>query len=272
LESHGITSVSRKNQLANYAFLEWPTRAKPSHESPVEYFPKLWDAHIPEGQRDRVRFLHALPEGWEQLEYDEFLERRRKHIALVIRTAFDKLRTGTAAVPGTSAAAAWTGPSVQDLLAGEESAEVEFKQTGVGHHTQSAKPKFPSDAVVKSVAAFLNSSAGGTLGIGISDDKKVVGLDADFGQSGMDIDKYVNAITSGLISTCGAGPVTLHTRARAEQVDGRWVLLVDVTPSSKPVYAQTSKNDEVFFVRANNTTRQLGIAEAHEYITTRWPS
>jgi hypothetical protein len=126
--------------------------------------------------------------------------------------------------------------------------------------------------VIKSVAAFLNSSSGGTLGIGISDDKQVVGLRADFQLSGMDIDKYVNAITSGLISACGAGPLTLHTRARQEHVDGQWVVLVDITPSSRPVYARTSKGDEVFFVRANNTTRQLGIAEAHEYITTRWPS
>jgi len=60
LESQGITSVSRKNQLAPYAFLEWPTRTKPNQESPVEYFPKLWDAYVPEEQRDRVRFLHAL--------------------------------------------------------------------------------------------------------------------------------------------------------------------------------------------------------------------
>jgi hypothetical protein len=272
LESKGITSVSRKNQLANYAFLEWPTRSKPNLESPVDYFPKLWETYVPEDQRDRVRFLHALPEGWEQLDYDEFLERRRKHIALVIRTAFDKLRTGTAAVPGTSGRSSWTGPSVQELLAGEESAEVEFKQTGVGHRAQSGKPQFPSDAVIKSAAAFLNSSSGGTLGIGISDDKQVVGLQADFQLSDMDIDKYVNAITSGLITACGAGPITLHTRARPEQVDGQWVVLVDVTPSSKPVYARTSKGNEVFFVRANNTTRQLGIAEAHEYITTRWPS
>jgi len=272
LESLGIKSVSRRNQLANYVFVEWPTGGKPAHEAPAEYFPKLWEAHVPADQRDRVRFLHALPEGWEQLEYEEFLERRRKHIALVIRTAFDKLRTGAAAVPGATGGSAWAGPSVAELLAGEESSELEFKQTGVGHRPQSGKPQFPSDAVVKSVAAFLNSGTGGTLGIGISDDKQVVGLDDDFRLCGMDIDKYVNAITSGLISACGAGPVTLHTRARPEQVDGRWVVLVDVTPSSKPVYTRTSRGDEAFFVRANNTTRQLGIGEAHEYISTRWPS
>jgi hypothetical protein len=163
-------------------------------------------------------------------------------------------------VPGVSGTSGWHGPSVEDLLAGEESFEVEFKQTGVGQRAQSGKPQFPSDAVIKSVAAFLNSSSGGVLGIGISDDKKILGLEADFQLCGMDVDKYLNAVTSGLISACGAGPVTLHTKARPEKLDGHWIVLVDVSPSSKPVYTRTSKSDEVFFVRANNTTRQLGIA------------
>jgi hypothetical protein len=270
LESKGIHGVGRQNQLANFAILQWPSGSKPSAESPLDYFPKLWEEHVPDGQRDKARFVHALPEGWEQLEYDEFLDRRRKQIAKVIRTAFDKLRTGTAAVPGGSSRLSWSGPTVAELIAGEESFEVEFKQTGVGPHPQTGKPHFPSDNIVKTVAAFLNSSTGGTLAIGISDSKGIVGLDADFQAKGMDIDKYLNAVTQGLINACGAGPVTLHTRARAEQVAGRWIVLIDVSPSSKPVFARTGKQDEVFFVRANNTTRQLGISEAHEYISTRW--
>ncbi|MDQ0379990.1 GmrSD restriction endonuclease domain-containing protein [Amycolatopsis thermophila] len=269
LESTGIHGVSRLNQLANYAILEWPAGKKPSTESPLDYFPKLWESYVPEEQQDKTRFLHGLPEGWEQLEYEEFLDRRRKHLALVIKTAFEKLRTGTAAVPG-SGERAWTGHTVQELLSQEESFEVEFKQTGIGQRADSGKAKFPSDAVIKTVAAFLNSGTGGTLAIGITDDKRILGLASDFDASGMDVDKYLNAVTSGLVSACGAGPVTLHTRARAEKAEGEWVVVIDVSPSSKPVFARVTKNDEAFFVRANNTTRQLGISEAHEYIGTRW--
>lgn len=270
LESIDISGVSRLNQLANYALLEWPAKSKPSSESPMDYFPILWERYVPQEKRERTRFLHALPEGWEQLSYDDFLEKRRKLIALVIKTAFDKLRNGTVAVPGSGSENSWRGPTVAELIAGEESAEVEFKQTGVGRRVPSDKPQFPSEAVVKSVAAFLNSSTGGTLGIGIADDKQVVGLANDLATWKMDIDKYLNAVTSGLVSACGTSPITLHTRARAEQVDGKWVVLIDVNPSTKPVYARTSRNEEVFYVRANNTTRQLSIAEAHDYINTRW--
>jgi hypothetical protein len=126
LESVDIRETRRQNQLANYAILEWPAGRKVGAESPLDYFAKLWASYVPEDQHDRTRFLHALPEGWEQLDYDEFLDRRRKLIALVIRTTFDKLRTGTAAVPGQSGRPTWSGPTIAELIAGEESFEVEY--------------------------------------------------------------------------------------------------------------------------------------------------
>ena len=36
-------------------------------------------------------YWHALPKGWEEMEYSEFLEARRKGIAKVIRDGFLKL-------------------------------------------------------------------------------------------------------------------------------------------------------------------------------------
>lgn len=36
-------------------------------------------------------YWHALPEGWEEMTYRDFLEARRKAIALVIRDGFSIL-------------------------------------------------------------------------------------------------------------------------------------------------------------------------------------
>lgn len=36
-------------------------------------------------------YWHALPTGWEQLDYDEFLEKRRKRIARVVHEGFQQL-------------------------------------------------------------------------------------------------------------------------------------------------------------------------------------
>lgn len=41
---------------------------------------------------------------------------------------------------------------------------------------------------------------------------------------------------------------------------------VDVAASPTPVWAKTSKADQVFFVRMNNSTRQLPADEAVAYV------
>ena len=39
-----------------------------------------------------MHYWHALPDSWETLPYDEFLQQRRKLIALVIRDAYERIR------------------------------------------------------------------------------------------------------------------------------------------------------------------------------------
>lgn len=38
-----------------------------------------------------MRYWHALPEGWDRLDYQAFLALRRKGIARVIRDGFSRL-------------------------------------------------------------------------------------------------------------------------------------------------------------------------------------
>ena len=45
----------------------------------------------------RQAYWHALPVGWEQLDYPTFLERRRDLIARVIRDGFGRLWADKAA-------------------------------------------------------------------------------------------------------------------------------------------------------------------------------
>ena len=89
----GIDRTVQRNQIANYAFVEWPDNAKIGDSPPSEYFPPLFEELTPQQQK-KARFWHALPEGWEQMDYRDFLEQRRVLIAVVVRAAFGKLRTG----------------------------------------------------------------------------------------------------------------------------------------------------------------------------------
>ena len=52
----------------------------------AEYFPN-YASKVSE----EMRFWHALPEGWEHMQDEDFLKARRKAIARVIQYAFEKL-------------------------------------------------------------------------------------------------------------------------------------------------------------------------------------
>ncbi len=63
-------------------------------------------------------------------------------------------------------------------------------------------------------------------------------------------------------------PVT-RTRARILVREGKEICRVDAAPSPDAVWAKTSKEDRVFFVRMNNSTRPLPEAEFELYWSSR---
>ncbi len=90
LRTLGLTSTRDTNQIANYALMEWSDNINISDKSPSEYFPQ-YAARFAQRELDEMMYWHALPQGWEEMEYLEFLEARRKQIARVIRDGFFKL-------------------------------------------------------------------------------------------------------------------------------------------------------------------------------------
>ena len=58
------------------------------------------------------------------------------------------------------------------------------------------------------------------------------------------------------------GHAVIRTRARIAVHDGREICRLDVARSSQPVWSKTSRQDRVFFVRMNNSTRALPEAGA----------
>lgn len=78
------------NQVANYAFIEWPDNMAILDVSPKEYFPKQV-AGKEEGEIKAMEAEHGLPYGWENMEYEEFLTARRRNMAQIIKKGFEKL-------------------------------------------------------------------------------------------------------------------------------------------------------------------------------------
>lgn len=90
LEASGETDLKVINQVANFALLEWPENLDISDDAPSVHVPKIRSRFSPEEWR-RMHELHALPEGWESLEYASFLAARRRLMAAIIRRGFESL-------------------------------------------------------------------------------------------------------------------------------------------------------------------------------------
>ena len=90
LEGQGITDGQRVNNIANRAYVEWADNIDISDQPPGEYFP-TYAARFGDEELKQMRYWHALPEGWHQMDYDRFLEERRQRIAQVTRDGYEKL-------------------------------------------------------------------------------------------------------------------------------------------------------------------------------------
>ena len=149
-----------------------------------------------------------------------------------------------------------TPMSVEDLLKQEESDTVEFKSSVYYSYNSGVPEKIIKDSFLKTIAGFLNTR-GGTLGVGIADNGDLLGIHPDLQKKYMDIDHYVNSLTSLIKHSLGS---LATTRVNVQ------IAIVHVLPSPEPIYAHVSKGNQIFYVRMNNSTRQIEGRDLVEYI------
>lgn len=88
----GLTVTRKINQVANYALVEWSDNITISNKSPAEYWPQeVAEKNIDDKRRQKQEKWHALPDGWIQMRYDEFLSSRRALMAQVTHDGFKRL-------------------------------------------------------------------------------------------------------------------------------------------------------------------------------------
>ena len=159
--------------------------------------------------------------------------------------------------------------TVEELLENDEDDAVEFKSTARWDLRENAPSKLIEDAVVKTVADFLNAD-GGTLLIGVGPDREVQGLDVDYQRvKPPNGDGFVNWLTTHLINALDHTAAS-HVRARIVEHDGVETCRVDVGRSPRPLLANTSAKEGAFFVRLNNSTRPLTVDEQPTYVSEHW--
>lgn len=162
-------------------------------------------------------------------------------------------------------------PSVEDLMAGGESQWVEFKSTARWHLYKGDKDPAIEREIVKAVAGFMNAR-GGTLLIGVNDEREPVGLENDYKVTGKrnrdPRDSFENWLTDLFDEAIGK-PAMANMSVTFEEVDGHDVCRIDVDSSRTPVYAKFKQSKD-FFVRSNNSTRSFDVEEAMDYIASHY--
>ena len=262
LASRGITVTSQVNAIANMAFLDWADNVSIRSKGPLDYWPLMTATMDPQRLKRQCHW-HALPVGWETLEYPVFLERRRVLIADIVKEGFNHLWGEGGTRPNTS---------VMDLIAFGESQSVEFKSTARWNLHARQPDKKMEHLVAKTVCGFLNAE-GGTLFIGVGDDGSVLGLADDMrtlgSKSGRDeYELFLRQNLDNALSIQTAGVVNIAF----EPVADREVCAVSVAASGKPVFAKPpgAGVSTEFWVRVGNGTKQFHGDDMVQYQADHW--
>lgn len=162
-----------------------------------------------------------------------------------------------------------TKVSILDMILEGEHSRLELKQTFRWDVKQKITSKMLEKAVMKTVAAFLNSD-GGDLIVGVTDGGSVYGLADDFNTLvRKDRDGFENHFNQIMKSMIGA-EFRQYVEISFEKIEEKDVCLVHVSPSPKPVYLRSNGDDEEFFIRTGNTTSPLKVSEVSSYIGSHW--
>lgn len=260
-ESHNHIHRKIVNDIANRAFLTADTNRELSNKPPIEYFP-----HVEENYKGALskQFIPMNPEFWIVENYEAFLELRRKMIADEINSYMNSLLIDQ--VDSNEEIEL----SIVKLISLGEGATIEFKSSYAWDVREDKENKGLKRAVIKSIAAFLNSE-GGTLLIGVEDDGAIFGLEKDFNLMGKKLtdlqkqDKFELKLMQDISNQIGP-EFSRFIRVRFENIEDRYVCAVDVSKSAEPAFAYLTD----FYVRVGTMTKSLRIDEATRYIRMNW--
>jgi len=248
-------------ELTNRAILTQVANRTKSNTSAFDYLSSVRE------QFPQALELQCIPTNeklWAIENYEEFLRVRRQILA-------DHLNDFLESITTTEESAAPV--TIADLIKEGESEELEFKSTLRWDIEHGCVNKALEEVVLKSIAAFTNTT-GGQLLIGVSDDGTVVGLEYDYlSHEGWNRDKFQLHLQQLIDRQFGTAFLTTKVDIEFHEIDGKDVCHVDVLPSPEPVVLRTKdKNGQVverMYVRVGNMSRELAVSEIGAYLAGR---
>jgi len=253
----GITSQRDRNQIANYAYIEYMDNINISNQAPEEYIQK-YNIRFNQETIRKMYHWHALPENWQFMDYFQFLEKRRELMSRVIHEGYKKL------VSNDLVSADQELISLEEIINNGETHQVEFKATlRTNLHTNSKDPRMEY-AVLRTIVGFLNTN-GGILTIGLYDDGMPVGIDIDGFENEDKMALHLVNIIKSRLSSLAMQYVHIHFDDYRENR----VMVVECTRAVKPIFLKDG-NEQKFFIRTGPSTSELKAGDIVEYSNIRF--
>ena len=247
------------NEITNMALLTQLANRQKSDQSAKSYL-KAVKEKFP-----NALSLQFIPENeglWDIDNYEEFLKTRRKLLADEINLYLENI---TDTLPPSLSF------SLNDIINNGETQEVEFKQTFCWDVYQDKKSDDRELDILKCIAAFANSKDGGTLFIGVSDEKEILGLNLDYKYL-KNKDKFEVYLSGKIISNFGEVFQTTKTSILFEEIEGKEICLIEVKPVLNEIDLLFLKrnNEQILYVRSGNSSRIIPSQELINFVRERF--
>ena len=158
--------------------------------------------------------------------------------------------------------------NIKDLLAKGENDEVEFKSSLRFDYVENKINKELEYVMSKTISAFLNTK-GGTILIGINDQKEVLGLKPDYETlKKKNADGFLVYFTQ-VINTYLGKEAHRSLSLSIVTFEDKEICLVQALPAKKPTYVNHDGYQE-FFIRTVSSVQPMDVRDAHNYIVNHW--
>jgi hypothetical protein len=149
---------------------------------------------------------------------------------------------------------------VRSIVREGETKYIEFKETLSLDVKKQTKEKYIEEEALKTVVAFLNTD-GGRLLLGVSDNRIILGLNAEVDKFHKNFDKFL-LHWKNLVKKSIGEEFYPFIESKLIKVDDKYVLLVECEPSPNPCYLDAKD----FYVRTTPATDRLEGPKLVEYV------
>jgi hypothetical protein len=232
-------------------------------------FTKLAETYLEDVERQHPKALklQTIPRDrslWKLENFENFLRERRRMLAEELNQFLEKIT----ATEETS-----VETPIETLVDEGENSGIEFKASLRWNHEEGKVDKKLEQVVAKTIAAFSNSE-GGTLLIGVSDERDIIGLEHDFSSLGGNSDEFEVHLRNLVVSQFGTAFGATNLTISFPKVENVEICRIDVKKASAPQYLQVADKNggktEKFYVRSGNSSVELPLKEVATYVQIRF--